>query len=61
MPTSLDVMTFKKTIEEYVKAINMPAEVKRLVLKEIYDEVKTEALTEALAQAKEMEDNNANI
>lgn len=58
---SITVMSFSNSIKEYVNNTPLPAEVKRLALKEIYDEVKAQALNEALAEAKEMEEKDADI
>lgn len=58
--TSLEVITFKKTIEDYVKSVDMPMEVKRLVIKEIYEDVHKKALEEVMSEISEREENNGN-
>lgn len=53
---SLDILTFKKTLEDYIAAQNMPKMVISMVLKEISQKAESDALTEALNEAKERED-----
>lgn len=53
MMTTLKVMEFKETILSFVKADPLPAEVKRLCLKEIYEEVQKDALQEAMNESME--------
>lgn len=52
---SLEVMSFKKSLEDYINNQTMPKEVIRLVLKEIYLGAEKSAIEEALMQAKEKE------
>lgn len=41
---SVDIYVFKHSILKFINDADIPSEVKRLVLKEIYDEVQTKAL-----------------
>lgn len=52
---TIDILDFKYTIQNFVDKNEFPAEVKRLVLKEIYDKVSAQASSEAMEQAKERE------
>ena len=54
--TSLDIISFKKNIEDYCKTSGLPYEVIRLVFKEMYESISKQALDEAYQQAKEQED-----
>lgn len=53
--TSLDIISFKKSIKDYINTCGLPKEAARLVLKEIYEEVSKEALSEAYAEAQKAE------
>lgn len=53
---SLDLISLKKNIKDYLDNIGLPKEAIRLVLKEVYEEVSKEAINEALEQAKEHEE-----
>lgn len=52
---TIDIIDFKYTIQKFIDKNEFPAEVKRLVLKEIYDTVATQASNEAVNQAQERE------
>ena len=58
--SSLEVVTFKQSIKDYIANQSMPKEVIRMALKEIYAEVEREAYEELILEAKEKGDNNAN-
>lgn len=50
---NLKIREMKITIENYINGVDLPPEVKRMVLKEIYDEISTEsnkAITAELAE-----------
>lgn len=47
---SIDIITMKKTIKDYIDGQPIPKEVSRLVLKELLEEVSKEALDEAMAE-----------
>lgn len=47
---SLQIISFKKTIKDYIDSQPIPKEVSRLVLKELLEEVSKEALDEAMAE-----------
>lgn len=53
---SIQVKDFEVTILNFVSGYDLPMEVKRLALKEIYDQVSTLANTEMLEQAKSREE-----
>lgn len=53
---SADVKSFQYAIMNYIKETKLPLEVKRLALKEIYDELLTDANTEIARQLKEREE-----
>lgn len=57
--TSIEVKDFQFTIMNFIKDYKLPAEVKRLALKEIYEEVAEMAHNEMYAQAAEREAKNA--
>lgn len=48
-------MTAKKTIEDYLDQIDFPNEIKRMMLKEIYDDTRQKALDEAIKEANARE------
>lgn len=52
---TIDILDFKYTIQNFIDKNEFPAEVKRLVLKEIYDNISSQASSEAMEQAKERE------
>ena len=54
--TSIEVKDFQFTITNFVDKCKLPYEVKRLVLKEILEDVTSKANSELLLQAKERED-----
>lgn len=53
---SLDILTFKKTIKDYIDSQPLPKEVVRMVVKELLENISKEALDEAMKEIKEMED-----
>lgn len=54
--TSLDVIEFELTIKRFVQDYDLPTEVKRMVLKNIYDETTQLAQEEVLQQIKDREE-----
>jgi len=52
---SLDLISFKKNIKDYINTCGLPKEAARLVLKEIYEETSKEAINEAYAEAQKAE------
>lgn len=52
---SIDVKDFQFTITNFIDKFELPYEVKRLVLKEILEDVTAKANNELLLQAKERE------
>lgn len=55
---SIDIADVKLTIKNYLAKQNFPAELKRLIVKEIYDEIKTEADNEIYREASDREATN---
>ena len=53
--TSLEIISAKKNIEDYLATLKMPKEVIRMVLKEVYAKAEKEAFEEALKEAQERE------
>ena len=53
--TSLDLISFKKNIKDYIDTCGLPKEAARLVLKEVYEETSKEALKEAYEEANKAE------
>ena len=53
--TSLEIISAKKNIEDYIESLEMPKEVIRMVLKEIYARAERQAFDEALKEAQERE------
>lgn len=45
---SLDLVTIKKTLKDYIDNQDVPREAMRLILRELLDEVSKEACTEAI-------------
>ncbi len=45
---SLDLITIKKTLKDYIDNQDVPREALRLILKEVLEEVSKEAYTEAM-------------
>lgn len=59
--TSLDLITLKKTIKDYIEGQPIPKEAARLVLREILEEISKEAIDEAMAELnKKGEDEDGN-
>jgi len=52
---SLDLISLKKNIKDYLDKCEIPKEAIRLVLKELYAEIQQEAVNEAMAQAQAVE------
>lgn len=55
---SLSIMEFKVTLVNYINAQELPAEVKRMVLKDIYADVQAQANAEAQEQLNQREAQN---
>ena len=53
--TSLDLISFKKNVKDYINACGIPKEAARLILKEMYEEITKEAIAEAYKEAQEAE------
>lgn len=47
---SLTVVTIKETIRQYLKASDLPKEVLRMIVKDVYEEVQGEAIKEIQEQ-----------
>ena len=56
---SIEIKDFSYTLKKYILEYNLPAEVKRLVLKELYEDITALSQEESINQAKEREDKNA--
>lgn len=54
--TTLEILSVKKSIEDYLNAVEMPWELKRMILKDIYINVERKAYEEAMNEVKENED-----
>ena len=52
---STDILAVKKSIEDYLEAVEMPWELKRMLLKDIYINVERKAYEEAMNEVKENE------
>lgn len=55
---SIDIADAKQTLKTYLKKLDFPAEVKRMLIHEIYEEVQQEAELEIYGQAAEREGKN---
>ena len=53
---SLDIIDFELSIKKFVQDYDLPAEVKRMVIKNIYEEVTNLAQQEVLQQAQERDE-----
>lgn len=53
--TTFEVLQLKSTIEQIIAESNLPKEVVRLVLNEIYNNVRMQAYGEAMNELKEKE------
>lgn len=53
---NLEIREFKISIENYVNTTGLPTEVKRMVLKEIYDRVSAEADKSIIAEISERDE-----
>ena len=53
---SVDVKDFQYSLEQFINRNTLPLEVKRLVVKDIYQRLETEAAAEIFNQAKEREE-----
>lgn len=53
--TSLDLISFRKNIKDYINTCGIPKEAARLILKEIYEETTKEAIAEAYKEAEKAE------
>lgn len=58
---SIDILTTKKSIEDYLETVEMPWELKRMILKDIYINVERKAYEESLKEAQEREKEDGNI
>lgn len=56
---SIDVKDFIFTIHNFIEKTDMPLEVKRMALKEIYDDISIKAQNECIEQAQERENKDA--
>lgn len=56
--TSLDIITAKKAVKDFMNNLDFPKEVERLILKEIYDEAREEAYKEAMDELNKKGDGN---
>jgi len=52
---SIEIKDFEVTLQKFIKEYDLPSEVKRLVIKEIYDQLVIESNNEMIQQAKERE------
>ena len=52
---SLNLFEFKETIKNYIREQKIPAELKRMCLSEILEEVRQDAQAEIIKQAEERE------
>ena len=57
--TSFDIICFKQTIKNYISEQNLPKEVTRMVLKEIYEESIKDAADEIMKEASQKEEEDA--
>ena len=53
---SIDILAVKKSVEDYLEAVEMPWELKRMILNDIYINVERKAYEEAMNEVKENED-----
>lgn len=53
---SIEILSVKKSIEDYLEAVEMPMELKRMIVKDIYINVEKKAYEEAMNEVKENED-----
>lgn len=53
---NLKIREFKLTLEKYISGSDLPPEVKRMVLKEIYESAEREAMEAIAAEIKEREE-----
>ena len=53
--TSLEIISMKQTIKDYLNSCGAPKEISRMVVREVYEDLQREALEEALTEAKERE------
>ena len=56
--TTLEILSFKKAIENYIEDSKLPKELVRMILKEIYSSVEKQAYDEAMAQLNETKEND---
>lgn len=50
---SIDIYSIKETLKRFMKEQDIPAEVKRMILREVLDEVQAEALAEIKKEIEE--------
>ena len=55
---SIDVIQFKCNLESYIDSVEMPTEVKRMVLADIFKKVSDKAYQEVMEEMKEKENEN---
>lgn len=55
--TSLDIVSFKSAIEQFINESELPKEVIRMILKEIYIKAEKSAYDELMSQVGEGDDN----
>lgn len=52
---SLQILEVKETIKNYIREQEMPAELKRMIISEVLEEVRTEAQREIIEEAEKRE------
>lgn len=57
--TSLKIVEFRETLKNYIESVELPKEVKSMVLKELSQQAQKDAMDEVLIQLKEKEDGKA--
>lgn len=55
---SIDIIKAKETIKAFLNNQNMPKELQRMIVKEVYEDIQKEALNEALEEMKKEESTN---
>lgn len=58
---SIDILTVKNTIENYLESVDMPMELKRMIVKDVYEKTERKAYNEAMEEVNKMEKEKSDV
>lgn len=53
--TNLDIISAKKAIEDYLGGLPFPSELKKMIVKDVYDDIQKKAYEDSMAEASKIE------